>query len=75
MRNAESTDFSLEEFKKTGGCVVRWCGAEIDYYKRLNDVYCNFLMSMEYSNNPEIRAITDNRHVSVDGLLERRWPG
>ena len=43
------------------------------YYNQLNDVYSNFLMSMEYSNNPEIREITDNRHVRLSAWLKWRW--
>ena len=35
------------------------------YYNQLNDVYSNFLMNIEYSNNPEIREISDSRHVRL----------
>lgn len=39
------------------------------YYFQLNDLYSNLLMNIEYSNNPQIRAISDNRDVGFISSL------
>lgn len=42
---------------------------ERQYYFQLNDLYNNFLMNIEYSNNPQIREISDNRDVGFISSL------
>lgn len=53
----------MMEFVDTGNGFIIIIIIERQYYFQLNDLYNNFLMSIEYSNNPQIREISDNRDV------------
>lgn len=53
----------MMEFVDTGNGFIIIIIIERQYYFQLNDLYNNILMSIEYSNNPQIREISDNRDV------------